>query len=231
MRNSRILANLAHRLVAVHLRHHDVHQHDAQVRRALDELDRLPAVGRAQHLHVLVLEHASSARRCCARRRRRPAPCGRAGPRSSRAAARACCRLASGRSATTRCRNSAVSSNSRSGDCTSLSTTLLATVLQPRLLLGVSSLPGEDDDRHVAQRRLRLHPSRAARSRSCRAAADRRRSSRTARSRSTLERFGAGADRRDLDVVVHQQLDDALRARCRCPRRPAAASCAARRKS
>ena len=56
MRNAGFLRIFAHRLVAVHVGHHDVHEHHAQVGRALDDLDGLAAVGRADHLHVVVLE-------------------------------------------------------------------------------------------------------------------------------------------------------------------------------
>ena len=45
-----------------------------------------------------------------------------------------------------------------------------------------------------------------------------------------VERLGAGADRRDLDVVVQPAARRCSGARCRCPRRRAAASCAARRR-
>ena len=178
---------------------------------SLDQLDRLPAVGGAEHLHVLVLEHASSARRCCARRRRRPAPCGRAAPRSSRAAARACCCFGSGRSATTRCRNSAVSSNSRSGDCTSLSTMLLATALQPRFFLGGQVLAGEDDDRARRAAPARPGSARAARSRSCRAGAGRR----TQQSNGCVEQRRPAPRRRCRRPTISmsscaEQLDDAL---------------------
>ena len=59
-----------------------------------------------------------------------------------------------GRSATTRCRNSAVSSSNRSGDWTSLRTMLLAIDLELRLFLGGQFLAGEHHDRQIAQRRL-----------------------------------------------------------------------------
>ena len=51
------LADLAHRLHAVHLRHHDVHQHDVDVGVGLDEADRVAAVvGRHDH-HVVFFQH------------------------------------------------------------------------------------------------------------------------------------------------------------------------------
>ena len=56
VRNSGASADFAHRLVAVHLGHHDVHEHDAQVGRSLNDLDGAPAVGRADHVHLVVLE-------------------------------------------------------------------------------------------------------------------------------------------------------------------------------
>src|SRR5436190_14659117 len=42
---------------AVHLRHHDVHQHDVDVGIALHDLDRLAAVVRRDHLHAFLVEH------------------------------------------------------------------------------------------------------------------------------------------------------------------------------
>ena len=89
----------------------------------------------------------------------------------------------------TRCRNSAVSSSSRSGDSTPLTTTLRAMRVQPRVLLGRQLLAGEDDDR---QRRASASSSRdaarAPRSRTCRAAAGR-----APRSRSGCSRSAASA--------------------------------------
>ena len=46
----------AHGLVAVHFRHHDVHENHAQVGRGLDEVDGLPAVGGADHFNSMALE-------------------------------------------------------------------------------------------------------------------------------------------------------------------------------
>ncbi len=107
----------------------------------LDDLDGLPAVGGADDLHLVVLEqggegedvagvvvddqHLASAR----------------GSRWTRGAGRASCCFASGRSATTRWRKRAVSSRSRSGDCTSLSTMLLAMVLSRASSSAERSLP------------------------------------------------------------------------------------------
>ena len=120
--------------------------------------------------------------------------------------------MASGRSATTRCRKSAVSSNSRSGDCTSLSTTLLATRLQPLLFLGaVSSLPVKTTtgmSRSAGSACIRSSSSKPVMSGQPQiddAAVERVLAQR-------LERLGAGADRRDLDVVVQS-------AARRCPAR------------
>ncbi len=58
-RNAGLLADHLHRLIAVHLRHHDVHQHDREVRRRFDERDRLAAGRRGQHLHAAPFEHAA----------------------------------------------------------------------------------------------------------------------------------------------------------------------------
>ena len=217
-----------HRLVAVHLRHHDVHQHDAEIRRATRSARspagrwwRSPPPSRGSRA-------PSSARRCCARRRPRPAPCGRAGLRWIRAGARAAAASRSGSSATTRCRNSAVSSNRRSGDWTSLSTTLLATVRSCASSSSVSSLPVNTTTGRSRERAIRLHPleqleaGHVGQAQVDDAAID-------GRLLQHLERLGAGADRRDLDVVVQQQLDDAPALDFVVLDRRAAASCAARR--
>ena len=94
---------------------------------------------------------------------------------------------------------------------------------QPRLLVGRQLLAGEHDDRHVAQRRLVPASARAARSRSCPAGADRRRSSRTALRRSASSASAPVPTAVDLDVVVRRAARRCSRARCRCPRPPAAA--------
>ena len=71
------LADLAHGLQAVHLRHHDVHQHDVDVGLALHDLDRVAAVVGGEDAPCRSPRAPSRARRCCACRRRRSAPCGR----------------------------------------------------------------------------------------------------------------------------------------------------------
>ncbi len=104
-------------------------------------------------------------------------------------------RLSSGRSAITRCRNSAVSSSSRSGDCTSLSTMLLATVRSRASSSPVSSLPvkttigmsrsaGSACSRSSSSKPLMSGSRRSTTQQSKRALAQR------------VERLGAGADRR-----------------------------------
>src|SRR5262249_39800767 len=55
----RILPDLLHRLIAVHLRHHDVHQDNGDVRIGFDVLDGLVASRRTQNLHAAPLEHAA----------------------------------------------------------------------------------------------------------------------------------------------------------------------------
>ena len=82
-----------------------------------------------------------SARRCCARRRRPPAPSCPTRSSSERCSRSSICCFSGGRSATTRWRNSAVSSSSRSGDSTPLTTTLRASVCSRASSSGDSSLP------------------------------------------------------------------------------------------
>ena len=56
--NCENLADGAHRVDAVHLGHHDVHQHDVDVGRGLQQVDRVAArFGRDGH-HVVALQHA-----------------------------------------------------------------------------------------------------------------------------------------------------------------------------
>ena len=227
MRNSGCLPDLAHRLVAVHLGHHDVHQHDAQVGRA----SRISSIAWRPFVALITsMSWFSSTRRqredvarvvvhdehlAAARARR-----------SSRAAARASAACRPGRSATTRCRNSAVSSNSRSGDCTSLSTMLLATSFSRASSSADSSLPVKTTTGTSRSVGVGLHPLEQLEAAHVRqpqiddAAVERlaveqraapRRRCRPRRSRCRR----APAARR------------CSRARCRCPRRRAAASCAA----
>ena len=49
---------MLHGFVAVHFRHHDVHQSDVDTGRILQRLDAIPAVFRIQHLHVVAFEEA-----------------------------------------------------------------------------------------------------------------------------------------------------------------------------
>ena len=125
--------------------------------------------------------------------------------------------LAGGRSAITRCRNSAVSSSRRSGDSTPLMTTLFARLAQLRVLVGAEFLAGEHDDRHVVQRRLAPGCARAGRSRSCRAGAGRARRNRSCRRAASRSASAPVADGVDVDVVV-------ARSAPRCSCRSAASS-------
>ena len=68
------LADLAHRLDAVHLRHHDVHQHDVDVRLALQRSRSRRGRCRPRRSPCRAPPAPSTARRCCACRRRRSAP-------------------------------------------------------------------------------------------------------------------------------------------------------------
>ena len=88
-------------------------------------------------------------------------------------------RFASGRSASTRCRNSAVSSSSRSGELASLMMTASASRFSSASSCLVSCFAGVDDDRQLPQPELALDPGRSARSRSCPAGRGRAPCSRT----------------------------------------------------
>ena len=54
----RLRADLLHRLVAVHLRHHDVDQGDVDAGRLLEDEDAVAAALGVEHLDVVALEHA-----------------------------------------------------------------------------------------------------------------------------------------------------------------------------
>ena len=203
-----ILADLAHGLVAVHLGHHDVHEHHAQVGSVLDQLDGLAAVGGADDFHLVVFEQRGQGEDVA----------GVVVHHQHLAAAQHLVGVVQplehllllvGQSATTRCRNSAVSSSSRSGDWTSLRTMLLAIVLSRALLVGGELLAGEDDDRQVVQGRLgldllqQLEAGHVGQAQVEHDAVERPVEQR-------LERLAAGGDGRELDVVVAEQLDDRL---------------------
>ena len=80
-RDRRPAADLPHRLVAVHLRHHDVDQRHVDVRVLLEDGDAVPA--RARHAAPRCRRSPArwSASRCCGCRRRRSAPWRRRGRR------------------------------------------------------------------------------------------------------------------------------------------------------
>jgi hypothetical protein len=54
----RFLPDHSHRLVAVHFRHHDVHQHDRDVGGRFENADRLLASVGGDDLHAVAFEHA-----------------------------------------------------------------------------------------------------------------------------------------------------------------------------
>ena len=206
--NSRHLADRPRRLVAVHLRHHDVHQHEVDVGVLLAAASRPSRPFSAKTTSIPWARARSSARTCCARRRRRSAPSCRRTPRRRCAAARASSASRPGSLASTRCRNSAVSSSSRSGERTSLTMIVSAKLLEPRLLAAGQLLAGVDDDRQVAEalRRLDLLEQ-------LEAAAVREASGRAPCSRSAAPRAPRAPPRREptadrVDVVAADQLDD-----------------------
>ena len=149
---------------------------------------------------------------------------------SDRCSRSSICCLSGGRSATTRCRNSAVSSSSRSGDSTPFTTTLRANACSCSSSSGDSSRPVKTTTGRSRQRVVRARSGRAPRSRTCRAAAGRARRSRTARRDSADERRLAGVGGDDVDVVVRRAARGCSAARRRCPRRRAAACGAAARR-
>ena len=197
-----IAADRAHRLVAVHLRHHDVHQHDVDVRACLRAArsPSLPVLGGRAPASRAARARWSS-RRCCGCRRRRSAPC-LPGEHASRSWSCSSDRAASARAArdSARWRNSAVSSSSRSGERTSLTMIVCASCVERRASsVGVEVARRVDDDRQAGAAPAR---ARSARSSSTPRMSGSPRSSDHAvearRCASALERLGAGADRGDL---------------------------------
>ena len=55
----RILADHLHRLVAVHFRHHNVHQHNRQIRRGFENADGFAAGAGGEYRHAAAFEHAA----------------------------------------------------------------------------------------------------------------------------------------------------------------------------
>ena len=177
-----------------------------------------------EHVHPVALEHAASARRCCARRRRRSAPSCPANTASALCSCSSICRFSAGRRASTRCRNSAVSSSSRSGERDVLDDDRLGVLLQPRLLAARQVPAGVDDDRQVA---AALGPCLICSSSSKPVVVGqpgRAPCSRTRSSSSAVERLLAVPTATISTSSPADQLDDARRARRRRPRRPAGAS-------
>ena len=144
------------RLVAVHFRHHDVHQHDAQIGIILDDFNRLPPVRRADDFHLVIFqnrrERKNVSRIVVHHERLAPAQrlVGIVQPREHL--------LFRFRQT----RHDAMQEQRRFVEQTVrrlhvLEHDALGQRSQLLLLLGAQFLPGEHDDRHVAQGRFRLH--------------------------------------------------------------------------
>ena len=54
-----VLPDLGHRLITVHLRHHDIHQDDGDVGIGIDQLNGFIARGGCENAHAAPLEHAA----------------------------------------------------------------------------------------------------------------------------------------------------------------------------
>ena len=183
-----VLTDHLHRLIAVHLRHHDVHQHDRHVRRRFQRcaIASLPVVAvstfmprrsstlrqREDVAHVVVDQQHRAADQILV---------GAVQPLEHALLLR----RQIGRP--TRCRNSAVSSSRRSGDSTPLTTTLRAMVCSCASSSGDSSRPVKTTTGTSARLVVVAQSAPAPRSRTCRAAADRARRSRSGCSRSIAQ--------------------------------------------
>ena len=176
--------------------------------RALQQLDRLAAGARRQHLHPAPLEHAATARRCCGRRRRRPAPPCRPDPRRSGAAARACAASRAAGREVTRCRNSDGLVEQPLRRLDALDHHAAGQRAELGVLLRRQLAAGEDHDRHVARSSSWLIVSSTSKP----DMSGSRRSSTTQSngcSAMRRERRGAGVGDDDVEIVVAEQLRDA----------------------
>ena len=167
------LADLLHRLVAVHLGHHDVDQGDVDARRLLEDQDAVPARARHAALRRRSSRARWSASRCCGCRHRRSG----SWRRRARAACAACPAtslarpgapppLAGHRPARASGRNTSASSSSSAGFPVTPNAPI--SVTEPSLVGA-----GDDVDRDVARSRDRAcsrssstKPSMSARPRS-----------------------------------------------------------------
>ena len=55
---ARLGANLLHRLIAIHFRHHNIHQHEVNIRARVQLLQRLFAVLRHENIHAFAFHDA-----------------------------------------------------------------------------------------------------------------------------------------------------------------------------
>ena len=151
--------------------------------------------------------------------------------RPSRSSSEPCSRssmrcFSGGRSDTSRCRKSAVSSRRRSGDSTPLTTMLRAIACSCASSSADSSRPVKTMTGMSARRVVLAHPLQDVEPAHVRQA----QVEHHAIAPPLLEdrqRVGAAAGRDDVDVVVSEQLGDAEATRRGCPRRSAAACAAA----
>ena len=228
------LADLAHRGEAVHLRHHDVHQHQVdrgrRLRRRCARARRAPR-GRCARSRPWrpcgssTLDSAKMLRTSSSTTRMRR-------PSSAASRSRASCSIrwrSGGSFDSTWCRNSVTSSSRRSGERAPLMMIELREAPQPLLLVARQRAAGVDDHRRERARRPARPSARAARSR-CRSG--RFRSMHHAvegrRLRSCASASAARADaRRSRTSSLAEQLRGCSRAGARRPRRPARGACSA----
>ncbi len=150
-------ADAPHRLVAIHLGHHHVHQDEIDLGVALQRLERVVPVLGVEHAHALGLEgarHRVDVAHVVVDHEDRAAGEARGRWRAAAPAAGACRRAAAPGpgGGTARSRRAAAPASPRPSPRSSC-----AYRLSRVSSLRVSSRPGVDDDRHVGEGRVRAH--------------------------------------------------------------------------
>src|SRR5690242_6846601 len=205
----RNLTNRARRLVAVHLRHHHVHEHEIDVRRSFQQIDRVLAVLGERDAHAVIIEHG---------RQREDVSniiiddehvlAGEDGVGVVQALEHAPLVLRQLRFDSVQEQRRLVEQTFRTLHV--LDDDRVSETAQPRLLLLRELLARVDDDRQVTYRRIGLHGLEKLETILSALEAEIEHHAVVVRLRELAERLFRRRDGRDLDILVGDQLDDAL---------------------